>query len=160
MLGNTSPAPRPASVDFTMMYVAHDVFNGDLDQLIGASQAGSGFTPAAIATWRSPSKQLHTHHNAEDAALWPACTRPSPRPADNPDPHHTLQAEHAPLDYRLEHMMPLLEANVTVLLTPTSSPGPGPPPPHHHGGAGCPSAAQRATASGWLEAFSKEILDE
>ena len=48
------------SVDFTMMYVAHDAFNRDLERLIGASQTGrrpsrkrsSGWNPSR-ANWRS-----------------------------------------------------------------------------------------------------------
>jgi hypothetical protein len=62
---------QAGEVDFTMMYVAHDAFNRDLARLLAAARAGEGFSPAALATWQLFSRQLHTHHTAEDTALWP-----------------------------------------------------------------------------------------
>src|SRR4051812_15558763 len=91
------------SVDFTMMYVAHDAFNRDLERLIGASQAGSGFSPAATATWRSFRKQLHTHHNAEDTALWPRLYA-AVTGADEIQILADMEAEHASIDPRLEQI--------------------------------------------------------
>jgi iron-sulfur cluster repair protein YtfE (RIC family) len=58
-------------VDFTMMYVAHDAFRRDLARLVDAAKAGTAGSPEAKATWAMFSRQLHTHHEAEDASLWP-----------------------------------------------------------------------------------------
>ncbi len=94
---------RAGSVDFTMMYIAHDAFNRDLDRLIRAVDAGEGFSPAAAATWQSFSKQLHTHHTAEDTALWPRLHAA----VTDPDEVRILtemEAEHAALDPMLEQI--------------------------------------------------------
>ena len=148
------------SVDFTMMYVAHDAFNRDLERLIGASQAGSGLTPAAIATWRSFIKQLHTHHNAEDAALWPRLYAA----VSDPDEIQILtdmEAEHSSIDPRLEQVDAALEGrNATALgaelksLAKVLS-------EHmiHEEQAALPLLERRTGAAGW-EAFSKEIRDQ
>ena len=107
-----------------MMYVAHDAFNRDLERLIGASQAGSGLTPAAIATWRSFSKQLHTHHNAEDAALWPRLYAAVTDP-DEIQILTDMEAEHASIDPRLEQIDAATRGGATrPRSTPSSRPWP------------------------------------
>lgn len=148
------------NVDFTMMYVAHDAFNRDLERLIGASQAGSGLTPAAIATWRSFSKQLHTHHNAEDAALWPRLYAA----VSDPDEIQILtdmEAEHASIDPRLEQIDAALEGrNATALDAELKSLAQG-LSNHmiHEEQAALPLLERRTGQAGW-EAFSKEIRDQ
>jgi hemerythrin-like domain-containing protein len=102
-------ASLTGSVDFTMMYVAHDAFNRDLRRLIEASRAGEGLSPAAIATWRSFSKQLHTHHQAEDAALWPRLYEVVSVP-DEIRVLEEMEAEHGSLDPRLEQIDAAIEA--------------------------------------------------
>lgn len=64
-------AEIPGTIDFTMMYVAHDAFNRDLGRLCAAADAGKSLSPAALVTWQMFSRQLHFHHTAEDVALWP-----------------------------------------------------------------------------------------
>jgi iron-sulfur cluster repair protein YtfE (RIC family) len=90
------------SVDFTMMYVAHDAFNRDVARLIEAAERGRGFAPAAVTTWRSFSRQLHTHHTAEDAALWPRLYEVVT--ADEAGILMNMEAEHAAIDPRLERI--------------------------------------------------------
>jgi iron-sulfur cluster repair protein YtfE (RIC family) len=90
-------AALAGAVDFTMMYVAHDAFNRDLGRLIAAAEAGDGMTRAAMATWQSFSLQLHTHHTAEDTALWPRLHEAVTDPAE----HVVLEdmaREHASID--------------------------------------------------------------
>ena len=148
------------SVDFTMMYVAHDAFNRDLERLIGASQAGSEFTPAAIATWRSFSKQLHTHHNAEDAALWPRLHAAVTDPAEI-QILTDMEAEHASIDPRLEQIDAALEGrNATALDAELKSLAQG-LSNHmiHEEQAALPLLERRTGQAGW-EAFSKEIRDQ
>jgi len=96
-------ASLTGDVDFTMMYVAHDAFNRDLQRLVDATESGAALSPPATATWRLFSKQLHTHHGAEDAALWPRLR------AAVTDPQEVqvlddMEAEHASLDPRLERI--------------------------------------------------------
>jgi iron-sulfur cluster repair protein YtfE (RIC family) len=148
------------SVDFTMMYVAHDAFNRDLDRLIGASHAGNGLTPAAIATWRSFSKQLHTHHNAEDAALWPRLYAAVTDP-DEIQILADMEAEHGSIDPRLEQIDAALEGrDATALDAELESLAQG-LSEHmiHEEQAALPLLERRTGTAGW-EAFSKEIRDQ
>ena len=148
------------SVDFTMMYVAHDAFNRDLGRLIGASQAGSGFTPAAIATWRSVSKQLHTHHNAEDAALWPRLYAAVTDPAEI-QILTDMEAEHGSIDPRLEQIDAALEGrDATALDAELKSLAQG-LSAHmiHEEQAALPLLERRTGTTGW-DSFSKEIRDQ
>jgi iron-sulfur cluster repair protein YtfE (RIC family) len=148
------------SVDFTMMYVAHDAFNRDLERLIGASQTGNGLTPAAIATWRSFSKQLHTHHNAEDAALWPRLYAAVTDP-DEIQILTDMEAEHGSIDPRLEQIDATLEgrdataldAELKLLAQGLSE--------HmiHEEQAALPLLERRTGTAAW-EAFTKEIRDQ
>lgn len=90
-------------VDFTMMYVAHDAFNRDLARLLQAAEAGRHTSQEAVATWQLFERQLHTHHTAEDKALWPLLRDA----AAGPDDHAVLdamEAEHASLDPLLKRI--------------------------------------------------------
>jgi iron-sulfur cluster repair protein YtfE (RIC family) len=95
-------AALAGQVDFTMMYIAHDAFSRDIARLAAAADAGQGLSQAAVATWRRFSRQLHTHHTAEDKALWP-------RLADVAWPSERrildeMEAEHAALDPRVDRI--------------------------------------------------------
>ena len=108
-------AALTGTVDFTMMYVAHDAFNRDLERLVRASEEGDGLSPAAIATWRSFSKQLHTHHGAEDAALWPRLYA-AVTDADEIQILADMEAEHGSLDPRLEQIDAAIKARDAAAL--------------------------------------------
>ncbi len=148
------------SVDFTMMYVAHDAFNRDLERLIGASQAGSGLTPAAINTWRSFSKQLHTHHNAEDAALWPRLYAVVSDP-DEIQILSDMEAEHGSIDPRLEQIDAALEGGDATALDAELKALAHGLAEHmiHEEQSALPLLERRTGTAGW-EAFSKEIRDQ
>lgn len=94
-------AAQRGAVDFTMMFAAHDAFNRDLDRLEAALADQQAVTSAFTATWRTFSHQLHTHHSAEDVALWPRLRAASQ--ADEQQILDDMEAEHASLD-------PLLDA--------------------------------------------------
>jgi hypothetical protein len=73
-------------IDFTMMYIAHDAFNRDLDRLLAAADADRAQSPAAVATWQSFSRQLHTPRSRGRLPLAPSspgglgpCREPDPR---------------------------------------------------------------------------------
>jgi iron-sulfur cluster repair protein YtfE (RIC family) len=104
-----------ATVDFTMMYVAHDAFNRDLSRLLTAIR-DDGPSPAAEHTWRVFTVQLHTHHAAEDDALWPLLRNAVTDRAD----HAVLDAmeqEHAALDPRIDMLQAAFTNHETSVLT-------------------------------------------
>lgn len=96
-------AALAGQVDFTMMYVAHDAFNRDIARLTTAADASQGLSPAAVATWRRFSRQLHTHHTAEDKALWPRLAAEAAEPSERRILEE-MEAEHAALDPRVEQI--------------------------------------------------------
>lgn len=91
------------SVDFTMMYVAHDAFSRDLARLLRAAGEGNAHTPAARATWATFSHQLHTHHVTEDTSLWPRL-RSAVRGDDEVATLDAMEAEHESLDPLIEQI--------------------------------------------------------
>lgn len=147
-------------VDFTMMYVAHDAFNRDLARLLTAARAGQGFSPAALATWELFSRQLHTHHTAEDTALWPRL-----RAAAVADEERALldemEAEHAELDPRLERVERAVAdrlADVLVTEIEELAAGLAAHMRHEEDGA-LPLVERRIGAAGW-KAFGDEVRDQ
>ena len=59
--------PRGRRGDWLLMNALHDAFRRDLDQLMHTT-AGAA---AVRARWQTFRDQLHFHHTAEDAAMWP-----------------------------------------------------------------------------------------
>lgn len=92
-------ASLEGGVDFTMMYVAHDAFNRDLSRLLIAIH-DDGPSPAAEHTWRVFAQQLHTHHTAEDRALWPPLRNALKHTAEL-TVLDAMEQEHAELDPRI-----------------------------------------------------------
>jgi hemerythrin HHE cation binding domain-containing protein len=144
------------SVDFTMMYVAHDAFNRDVARLVDAAERGRGFMPAAEATWRSFSRQLHIHHTAEDAALWPRLHEVVS--GDEAGILASMEAEHAAIDPRLERIDATFgDRNSAVLLSELRALG-AELAEHmkHEEQSALPLLERRLGAAGW-EAFTAEI---
>jgi hypothetical protein len=144
------------SVDFTMMYVAHDAFNRDATRLVEAAARSRGFEPAAVATWQMFSRQLHTHHTAEDTALWPKLHEVVDD--DEAAILAAMEAEHATIDPRLERVDaaiddrngPVLLAQLRALATELSE------HMRHEEEAALPLLERRLGAAGW-DAFTAEI---
>jgi hemerythrin-like domain-containing protein len=150
-------ASLAGSVDFTMMYVAHDAFNRDLARLIEASERGEGLSVAAVTTWRSFSKQLHTHHNAEDAALWPLLYS-AVSDEDEIQILKDMEAEHGSLDPRLEQIDAAIESgNATALDAELKALAKG-LSEHmiHEEQSALPLLERRTGRAGW-DSFTKEI---
>jgi iron-sulfur cluster repair protein YtfE (RIC family) len=147
------------AVDFTMMYVAHDAFNRDLARLLAAARAGHGVSPAALSTWRLFSRQLHTHHTAEDTVLWPRL-----RQAVAFDEERLLldqmEAEHGELDPRLERVEAVLEDRLEQPLMEELESLATALAAHmrHEEEAALPLVERRIGAAGW-KAFGDEIRD-
>jgi hypothetical protein len=88
-------------VDFTMMYAAHNAFTRDLRRLNAAGVPGWG--PADRARWQTFVAQLHIHHRAEDAALWPPL-RALDLTADEAATLDAMELEHAQIDPHLDQI--------------------------------------------------------
>ncbi|HEU5266482.1 MAG TPA: hemerythrin domain-containing protein, partial [Jatrophihabitans sp.] len=93
--------PVATNVDLTMMYVAHNAFIRDLHRLTEACVDNRAFTPATVAGWRGFVEQLHLHHRAEDASLWPRL-RAQPLRWDEVAVLDAMELEHAGLEVLLE----------------------------------------------------------
>jgi len=86
------------SIDFTVMYAAHDAFRRDLERLGKAVADGTADSPQVRAGWDNFRHQLHIHHTVEDRELWPRVER---KVADRPEDIALLaamEAEHALLN--------------------------------------------------------------
>ena len=153
-------ATLAGEVDFTMMYVAHDAFNRDLVRLLVAARAGQGFSPAALATWQLFGRQLHTHHTAEDTALWPRL-RAAVEDEQERSLLDAMEAEHGELDPRLERIDATLAVRFTDgLVTELEGLADGlAAHMRHEEDAALPLVERRIGAAGW-NAFGKEIRDQ
>jgi Hemerythrin HHE cation binding domain len=101
------------SVDFTMMYVAHDAFSRDLRGLRAACERGEETTPPVLAGWQMFKKQLSIHHTAEDVALWPALRKKVTFPEESAVLDE-MEIEHAQLEPLLERVDKALAVHDTT----------------------------------------------
>ena len=152
-------ATHTGEVDFTMMYVAHDAFNRDLDRLLASARAGHGFSPAALATWELFSRQLHTHHTAEDTALWPRL-HAAIEAEEERSLLEEMEAEHAEIDPRLERIEAALADRLDDQLVIELESLTAGLAAHmrHEEDAALPLVERRIGAAGW-KAFGDEIRD-
>jgi iron-sulfur cluster repair protein YtfE (RIC family) len=99
MTTDDAPRRRPlqGTVDFTLMYAAHDAFHRDLRYLTAAAGAGRTADPAVRAGWATFKNQLHVHHTAEDTSLWPPLRHKVTRPGETAV-LDAMEAEHARID--------------------------------------------------------------
>lgn len=153
-------ATNTGEVDFTMMYVAHDAFNRDLSRLVAAARAGHGFAPAAVATWELFSRQLHTHHTAEDTALWPRL-RAAIEAEEERSLLDEMEGEHAEIDPRLGRIETALADRLAdQLVTELEGLAAGlAAHMRHEEDAALPLVERRIGAAGW-KAFGDEIRDQ
>lgn len=84
-------------IDFTAMYATHDAFERDLRRLTDAVAAGRAQAPGVLAGWDSFKHNLHVHHVAEDATLWPALRRKVTDP-DEIEVIDAMEREHGRID--------------------------------------------------------------
>jgi iron-sulfur cluster repair protein YtfE (RIC family) len=147
-------------VDFTMMYIAHDAFNRDLARLLAAADAGKAHFPAAVATWQSFSRQLHTHHAAEDASLWPRLRDAVSDPAES-QILDDMEHEHTSLVPRLRRVDEAIAARdeVVHILQLRALVTGLPEHMRHEEEAALPLLERRLGQAGW-DAFGKEIRSQ
>lgn len=101
MTSDTDHRRQTGTVDFTMMYAAHDAFARDLRRLAAAAAQGRGLEPREVARWRGFTAQLHLHHRLEDVALWPPLRQEVLTPAEI-DVLDAMEREHAQIDPALD----------------------------------------------------------
>lgn len=105
---SASQRQRAGTVDFTLMYATHDAFRRDLARLTTALQAGLTGEPAVRAGWATLKNQLHVHHTAEDAFLWPPLLAKVTKPGETAV-LEAMEAEHA----RLDPLLARVDASMT-----------------------------------------------
>jgi hypothetical protein len=81
MSPNTT-AGTERSVDFTLMYTAHEAFRRDLRRLERAAESGALTDPGVVAGWNTLRQQLDMHHVGEDVTLWPLLRGKATAPDD------------------------------------------------------------------------------
>jgi hypothetical protein len=150
----------PGTVDFTMMYIAHDAFSRDLARLLAAADAGQALSPAAVATWQSLSMQLHTHHTAEDTSLWPRLHQLVQDPSERRI-LEDMEHEHAALDPRLAQIDAAIAARNEVALVGELTILGTCLPEHmrHEEEAALPLLERRLGQAGW-DAFGAQIRSQ
>jgi iron-sulfur cluster repair protein YtfE (RIC family) len=94
---DTRQRPLQRKIDFTFMYAAHDAFHRDLERLAAAAEAGRTADAAVRTGWATFKNQLHIHHTAEDAWLWPALRTKVTRPGEV-SVLDAMEAEHGRID--------------------------------------------------------------
>ena len=106
---STSTAALRGHFDSTIMLAMHDAFRRDLAHLGHAANVGTADLEdpdrraAVMAGWEIFKTQLHHHHTAEDADLWP---RMRTHLADRPDDLALLDA----MEAEHQRILPLLAA--------------------------------------------------
>jgi hemerythrin-like domain-containing protein len=90
-------------VDFTMMYAAHDAFSRHLEWIAEALERDGAVSRATASRWTLFATQLHVHHTAEDASLWPMLRSAIASPAELAV-LDAMEAEHAQLDPQIERV--------------------------------------------------------
>src|SRR5277367_1153764 len=88
--------------DLTVMIAAHDAFRRDLTRLAQAAAFADLPDPARRASvragWELFKRQLHLHHTAEDAIVWPALRERLPHSDHAQSVLDAMEAEHQQID--------------------------------------------------------------
>jgi hypothetical protein len=90
-------ADLAGTVDFTMMFAAHDAFSRDIARMLRACEENRVFDPPAAAAWRRFKHFLHMHHVGEDEVLWPRLRAVVDRREDR-ETLDAMEFEHARID--------------------------------------------------------------
>jgi hypothetical protein len=103
-LPGSSDAARHGAgdADLTVMLAAHDAFRRDLARLAQAAAFADLPDPARRASvragWELFKRQLHLHHTAEDAIIWPALRERLPHSDHAQSVLDAMEAEHQQID--------------------------------------------------------------
>ena len=103
-LPDSSDAARHGAgdADLTIMLAAHAAFRRDLAQLAQAAAFADlpdpGRRASVQAGWELFKRQLHLHHTAEDAIVWPALRERLPRSDHAQSVLDAMEAEHQQID--------------------------------------------------------------
>jgi Hemerythrin HHE cation binding domain len=103
-LPGSSDAARHGTgdADLTIMLAAHAAFRRDLAQLARAASFADlpdpGRRASVQAGWELFKRQLHLHHTAEDAIVWPALRERLPHSEHAQSVLDAMEAEHQQID--------------------------------------------------------------
>ena len=103
-LPDSSDAARHGAgdADLTIMLAAHAAFRRDLAQLARAAAFADlpdpGRRASVQAGWELFKRQLHLHHTAEDAIVWPALRERLPRSDEAQSVLDAMESEHQQID--------------------------------------------------------------
>jgi Hemerythrin HHE cation binding domain len=103
-LPGSSDAARHGAgdADLTVMLAAHDAFRRDLGRLAQAAAFADLPDPARRASvragWELFKRQLHLHHTAEDAIVWPALRQRLPHSDHAQSVLDAMEAEHQQIE--------------------------------------------------------------
>ncbi|GCE01998.1 hemerythrin domain-containing protein [Embleya hyalina] len=89
------------TVDFTMMFAAHDAFSRDIARMITTCEAGRALAPETTVVWDRFKRFLLLHHRTEDAVLFPPLRAAVDDPVDL-DMLAAMDVEHARIDPLLD----------------------------------------------------------
>jgi hypothetical protein len=100
--GSAAARHGSGDADLTVMIAAHDAFKHDLASLARAAQEVGRASPdrqrSVAAGWELFKRQLHLHHTAEDALVWPALRERLARSANALSVLDEMEAEHGEID--------------------------------------------------------------
>lgn len=100
--GSAAARHGSGDADLTIMIAAHEAFRRDLDSLTRAVQRTDRTDPdrqrSVAAGWELFKRQLHLHHTAEDALVWPALRERLAGSAHAPAVLDEMEAEHGQID--------------------------------------------------------------
>lgn len=97
-MSTNTDSGAPATLDYTMMFAAHDAFRRDIKRLIAATDPRTGSLRAFKEGWVTFKYYLTIHHSAEDTSLWPPVRRRAGADPERIALLDAMEAEHELLD--------------------------------------------------------------
>ena len=100
--GSDAARHGTGDADLTIMLAAHGALRRDLERLARAAEFADlpdpGGRRSVRAGWETFKRQLHLHHTAEDAIVWPALRRRLSGSDDARSVLDAMEAEHQQID--------------------------------------------------------------
>jgi iron-sulfur cluster repair protein YtfE (RIC family) len=99
-MGTGTDAARHGTgeADLTIMLAAHDALRRDLTRLARAAASDPARRDAVMTGWETFKRQLHLHHTAEDAIIWPTLRERLSRSQNAQSVLDSMEEEHTRID--------------------------------------------------------------